>query len=172
MHHSNSHTKFVNSSILRNSFQVLLSSYKIRYIELFSPTMPPQRSAISNTQKAALRTQCQLRPHALNKDLQQWFQSTYSQTISLSSISEILSSRYSYLDSTENPYQNSKRRRPECWPELEKALYKWIQQAEGYISITGDVIREKVQFFWKNLPAYEGKEMPTFSNSWLHNFQS
>ena len=43
---------------------------------------------------------------------------------------------------------------------------------ERQIIITGDIIKEKAQFFWMNLSVYKEKEMPTFSNGWLQNFQS
>ena len=133
--------------------------------------MPPRKS-ITNAQKAALRTQRQLQPHLSNLEIRDWFQQTYNQSISPSSVSEILSSRYQSLDTTESLRPTLKKRRKEHWPELENALYQWIYQAETRIIISGEVIREKARFFWNNLPGYKEHKMPVFSNGWLHSFQS
>ena len=133
--------------------------------------MPPQKS-ITNAQKAALRTQRQLQPHLSNLEIRDWFQQTYNQSISPSSVSEILSSRYQSLDTTESLRPTLKKRRKEHWPELENALYQWIYQAEAHIIISGEVIHGKARFFWNNLPGYKEYKMPVFSNGWLHSFQS
>ena len=89
-------------------------------------------------------------------------------------MSRILSAKYSYLDSPQSASNNSllneKRHRPEQWPELEKSLFDWIQHAEGSITISQEVIREKARQFWPLL--YTGKEMPIFSNGWLRGFQA
>jgi hypothetical protein len=41
---------------------------------------------------------------------------------------------------------------------------------EGQIPISAEIIRQKAQSFWEKI--YPGQEMPTFSNGWLHNFQT
>lgn len=65
---------------------------------------------------------------------------------------------------------NDKRRRTEEWPELEGAIYEWMQRAGSQISISQEVIREKARQYWPKI--YPDKEMPTFSNGWLRGFQA
>lgn len=132
-----------------------------------------RRTAIPNTQKASLRAYRRLHPYSTIKHLQKWFLETYNHSLSASSISEILSSRYNFVDEPLTQHSsNSKRHRREYWPELEEALFLWIRRVEGQVIISGELIKEKARFFWGKLPVYEGKEMPTFSNGWLSGFQS
>lgn len=132
--------------------------------------MPRTRRPITNSQKAALRAQRHLKPYLSNLELLQWFKSEYNQEINPSSITRILSTKYAYLDSLSGErLLNNKRRRPEHWPQLEKALFDWIQRAEGQITISQEVLREKARQFWPVL--YPDKDMPTFSNGWLRGFQ-
>jgi hypothetical protein len=56
-------------------------------------------------------------------------------------------------------------------PELEVALFSWMQHAENSIAVSREVLRQKADFFWRNLEVYKGLEMPKFSNGWLDNFQ-
>ncbi|KAJ9272842.1 hypothetical protein DTO212C5_1103 [Paecilomyces variotii] len=134
-----------------------------------------RRNAISTAQKASLRAQRALNPKLSNIQLRNWFIQTYNQSIALSSVSEILSSRYNFLDSkTTHPrdLRDVKKRRQTDWPKLEEALFEWIQEAQTQIPITGEVIREKARQFWTKLPTYKGLKMPVFSNGWLTAFQS
>jgi hypothetical protein len=100
------------------------------------------------------------------KELQAWFHKTFRQSIATSSVSEILSFRYNYLD-MELPCQSQtkrKKNRRQQWPELEEQLSRWmmwmIRQQEQKDSsqsvgsrptkkltgtITGRIIREKAQ---------------------------
>lgn len=79
--------------------------------------------------------------------------------------------KYTNLDSLSNErLLNDKQHHPEQWPDLEQALFSWIQHAEERITISQEVIREKARQFWPAL--YPGKDMPTFSNGWLHGFQA
>jgi hypothetical protein len=128
------------------------------------------RTAIPNSQKAALRAQHHLKPYLSHSQLQAWYKEAYKQKINLSSISRILSKEYAFLDTIENHHLINKRRRTEHWPELEEALFEWIQQAEVQITISQEVIREKAKQFWPSI--YPEKEMPQFSNGWIRNFQS
>lgn len=138
--------------------------------------MPPRR-VISVDQKRSLRAQKRRDPSLSNITLCEWFKSTYQQPIALSSVSEILSSRYAFLDDTSvsqrAPTQRSdpKRLQREHWPELKDNLFQWMQRAEQHIMICAITLREKAEFFWRNLEKYRDKEMPSFSNSWLHGFQ-
>jgi hypothetical protein len=130
----------------------------------------PQRKSIPTSQKAALRARKRLYPNATQKDLREWFKDTYDHTLSSGLISDILSRKYDYLDADSLPSRDAKRQRRENWPELENALFEWIIRVEGQIPISAEIIRRKAQSFWEKI--YPGQEMPTFSNGWLHNFQT
>lgn len=104
------------------------------------------------------------------KELREWFQEAYNHTLSSGSILDILSPKYNHLDTGSLPHRDTKRQRRENWPKLENALFEWILRVEGQIPISAEIIRQKAQFFWANI--YPGQEMPTFSNGWLHNFQT
>jgi hypothetical protein len=82
-----------------------------------------KRKAILASQKAALRAHRSLHPNLSNQALKKWFENCYSRLINSSSVSEILSDKYSYLNEATS-YANSQRRRAEHWPELEAALYE------------------------------------------------
>ncbi|KAJ5721892.1 mariner-Tc1 transposon family protein [Penicillium malachiteum] len=129
------------------------------------------RSAISVEQKKALRAYKRDNPTKSNISISNWFKSTFQRPIALSSVSEILSKRYAFLDEQHQRQLAQQRFRREHWPELEDVLFQWIQHAERHITITSATLREKAEFFWKNLPNYEDLEMPTFSNGWLQGFQ-
>ncbi|OJD26867.1 hypothetical protein ACJ73_01747 [Blastomyces percursus] len=132
----------------------------------------PRRTAISLEQKTALRVHKSLHPALSHNALKQWFEAEYKQKIAQSSVSEILSKRYAHLDKPTNRLPSQKRYRREHWPELEEALFMWIQQAETSIPLTREAIRHKAQYFWENLSVYKNQEMPAFSNGWLHGFQT
>ena len=102
----------------------------------------PQRTRrpISNSQKAALRAQCHLKPSFSNFRLWKWFEETYEQSIGPSTISRVLSSQFAFLDTLHTHQLSGKRRRTEQWPELDQALFEWIQRAEGQITISQEVI--------------------------------
>lgn len=85
--------------------------------------MPPKkRLHMTAEQKATLRAYySSIHPPPEYKDIGIWFQQKYARPIAASSVSDILTSRYKYLDeSSIQPL--SKRRRVEKWPELEAAL--------------------------------------------------
>lgn len=111
-----------------------------------------KRAAISNQQGAALRAFYRTNHQRLEyKHHNEWFQGQYGRTIALSSVSEILSSRYNNLDTSTNTRFNAirhpKRRIVEKWPELKAALYEWTLPMEQRIAIGGDILKEKAVFF-------------------------
>ncbi|KAJ5410950.1 mariner-Tc1 transposon family protein [Penicillium crustosum] len=107
----------------------------------------PRRVAISIEQKQALRAHRRAFPTFPNIELKRWFEAKYQQVISTSSVSEILSAKYTHLDNPINRTQSQKRFRQEFWPELEDALFQWIQRVEATITISLYTIREKAEFF-------------------------
>lgn len=178
-----SYIKLLNPPVQGSCLDFLLFSYKIANIQaaksisgpqIFSIKMPQDnkttRSSISNHQKATLRAQHFLKPYLSYTALQNWFQESYNQRITPSSISRILSSRYEYLDTIQSHLLEDKRRRTEQWPELDNAVLEWIQRAQSQITISQEVIREKARQYWPII--YPEKEMPTFSNGWLRGFQA
>ena len=132
-----------------------------------------QRKSISVSQKAVLHAHKHLYSSATQKQLCEWFKATYDHILFSGLISDILFLKYSHLDSDSLPSwdccdsQDSKHQHHEHWSELEEALFEWILCVEEQIPISAEVIRQKAQFFWGGI--YPEKEMPTFSNDWLHN---
>lgn len=131
----------------------------------------PRRSAISLEQKKALREYRRLHPTVSNTAIKRWFEDSFQQRIAHSSVSEILSNRYGYLDHPIHRQPDQKRYRREQWPELENALALWIQRAQQHIAISSITVLENAEFFWGNLSVYKGRPMPSFSNGWLRGFQ-
>ncbi|KAJ5138426.1 jerky [Penicillium bovifimosum] len=114
------------------------------------------RQSISNRQRATLREQHRLRPQATQKQLADWYFETYGHRPTLSTVSVILSSKFqSRYWSDRAPLER------EALPRL----------AFGETPTSQEIIREKARFFWNQLPAYEGMEMPIFSNGWLAHFK-
>ncbi|KAJ6020878.1 hypothetical protein N7540_006382 [Penicillium herquei] len=103
----------------------------------------PSRSAISIEQKKALRAYKRDNPTISNIAIGHWFKATFQRPIALSSVSEILSKRYTFLDEQHQRQLAQQRNRREQWPVLENALAQWIQQAEQHIAITSATIHEK-----------------------------
>jgi len=82
--------------------------------------MPP-RHTITAEQKVALRAQRKISPNQSNLELRKWFEATFNQRITPSSVSEILSSRFNSLDHQPHHLKQN-RRRVQAWPDLENAL--------------------------------------------------
>lgn len=132
------------------------------------------RQSITASQKASLRAYHKSNPSLDNKSLRQWFSQTYHQSISQSSVSEILSSRYEYLDhiAQEKHLQNSKRCRSERWPLLEAALRQWLIGRGDQTPITTDLLREKARYLFQGIAEYRGIRVPKFSNRWIEGFRA
>jgi hypothetical protein len=64
--------------------------------------MKHTHNAIPNSQKAALRAQHQLKPYLSLIQLQKWYEEAYNQKITVSSISQIISNKYAFLDTIAN----------------------------------------------------------------------
>jgi hypothetical protein len=135
------------------------------------PSPAPRRLTITLEQKRALRAHKKQHPQLSNLAIKQWFEDIYKQRISPPSVSEILSKKYDYLDDLNARRLHRKHNYKERWPELEEALFAWVQRAEHEITISGETIRQKAEFFWGKLDVYGGMEMPKFSNGWLFKFQ-
>ena len=137
--------------------------------------MPHQ--AISEAQKKALRTWFrQQYPKPCQRDCIPWFESQFNQQIRPSTVSDILSDRYIYLDNRPVHPATDKhptyRQRPANWPILEDILYQWQQGIESRNGlVTGDMLIEKARQIWPQIPDYQNFPAPEFSTGWLHNFK-
>lgn len=129
-----------------------------------------KRTTITNRERLALRNKHKSKPHLTQLQLKDWFKEEYHQEISKTTVSRVLSVEYDWLDTAKDYQLNAKKIRTENWPELEKALHEWIQLAENKSAITQELIRQKARQFWPYI--YPEKQMPGFSNGWLHGFQN
>lgn len=107
--------------------------------------MPPQK-AISIEQKINLQQYKAAIPSLSLKSLQSWFESRHSHSISISSVQEIISPQYIFLDSFFKRPTSLKQIHHEHWLKLEAVLYKWISQAEKDIPKSADIIWAKDSF--------------------------
>lgn len=134
----------------------------------------PQSSKklVSDVQRKALRDHVHSQPRRpTQKACIAWFYAQYNHRLSQSTVSDILSSQYQYLDSKSNP-STSLRKSTGQWQDLENILYEWQQTLDlrgAYIS--GDILIEKAHQIWNSLPQYHGQPPPLFSNGWLHRFK-
>lgn len=132
--------------------------------------MPVKRTAYTADEKRALRAH-----HAANKKLSQsglcaWFAAKFGKPIRQPTVSEVLSSQYSYLDE-ELSQPARKRFKQPAHPDLERMLADWHFRAQKDVTITGDVLREKAHQFWTRLPQYRNLKQPSWSDGWLDNFK-
>ena len=148
------------------------------------PMNPPSnkrpRRAILNSQKKALRVWYYDDSHhaILGKSkleaCSHWWNQQYGYTISNSTISEIISSKYAHLNEDESLHRrDAKRDRSAKWKALEEALFEWEQRYEGADHVvTGEVLRVKATEFWSKLPCYQDQPVPKWTDGWLTGFKS
>lgn len=133
--------------------------------------MAKSRVAVSNEQKAALREYRRQHPYRNGKQIAQWFEERFNHKINESQVSKYCSQRFSKV---EEPARATavQRIRASKWPELEIALSQWSYRMElKKATVTGDLLKTQAERFWQTLACYQGKEMPQFSNGWLHGFK-
>lgn len=148
--------------------------------------MGPQRTAIPNPQRAALRAWVRSsHPRPTLVQARKWYEQQYHHKLSISTVGESLSEKYVFLDSpAELPptagsrkpkflTQTKSRIRPGEWPDLERALILWHEAVtdQGGV-ITGDILQEKAGEIWDRLPSSQGKNKPVFSSGWLTGFKA
>ena len=90
-----------------------------------------------------------------------------------STCSEILSQKWAFLDDISISSKNdSSKAREAHWKELEEALFEWKQRyGAGNNPLTGAILREKAQEFWRELPCYQGLPAPKLSEGWITRFK-
>lgn len=131
---------------------------------------PPKR--LSDVQRKALRDWVHSQSRRpTQKACIAWFQAHYNHRLSQSTVSDILSPQYHYLDSECNP-SSATRKGIGQWQDLEAILYEWHHTLDckgAYIS--GDILIEKARQIWSSLPQYRDQPPPAFSSGWLHRFK-
>lgn len=131
---------------------------------------PRQRKCFTDIERQRLRLYHRNYPSATPHQLASWFESEFGRRVSNSSVYDILSAKYAYLDTTEATDAVRKKKGPQC-PELEEDLYKWWQEVQPR-EVNGRELRMKANEIWQNLPAYHGEKAPSFSDGWLSNWRA
>jgi hypothetical protein len=77
----------------------------------------------------------------------------YGYSLSSSTASDILSAKYTFLDSdTSNIQASAKRKRSAKWTVLEEALSQWAFQFDSVHGVvSGDLLRVKATELWQRL---------------------
>ena len=130
-----------------------------------------KRKAITALQKEALRARKRQYGSLSQAELAMWFEEVYKRPIAQSSVAEILSSRYEYLDSALPANGDRKKARKAVNPELEHILLDWFHTMEGKVPLSGLVVKEQAAWFWQRMPQFRDLETPAFSDGWLQGFK-
>jgi hypothetical protein len=131
---------------------------------------PRQRKCFTDRERQRLRLYHRNHPGATPHQLASWFEGEFGRRVSDSSVYDILSAKYAYLDTTEATDAVRKKKGPQC-PELEEELYKWWQEVQPR-EANGRELRTKANEIWQNLPAYHREKAPSFSDGWLSNWRA
>ena len=140
-----------------------------------------RRRSITNAQRRALRAwffndSFSSMDRKAQSDASLWWKETYGYHLNSSTVSEILSYKYAYLDEedlqlTGAARSDRKRDRSAKWPELEEDLSSWVyhyQAAGGQVS--GPMLRQKATELWYQLPCYRDQLCPKWSDGWRARF--
>jgi hypothetical protein len=114
--------------------------------------------------------------HRKHKDAIAWWKHAYSTELPPSTCSDILSTKWAFLDDRELSKHEAnvqKGRKPQ-WSTLEAALIEWqirydLHPDSG--STTGALLRLKATEFWEKLPEYNGLPCPKWTEGWLSGFK-
>ena len=133
-----------------------------------------RRRAITDAERKAVRVyHAQANhPKPSGKALVNFFLESFNHRPSESTISDILSSQYSYLDGGHPLRLEQKKIRVANWVDLEDCLFEWQQRMESKrATVTGDLLKGMARQFWAKLSQYTGMPEPGFSNGWLKAFK-
>ena len=142
-----------------------------------STSQVKRRRPITDVQRKDLRVHKQVLIQnngrwSLN-EIVDFFYMKYDRDLNKSSISEILSDKFSHLDKEDyalNP--DSKRRNEFKWSDLEAALFDWQQRmTTGKNVITDTALKEMAERIFYRLPQYRNADPPQFSKYWLKNYK-
>ena len=133
-----------------------------------------KRYAISERQKQALRRAKAANSLMTQQQLREWFQNEFGRPISQSTVTEILSKRYNYLDN-ETISKNTVpvfRRVNADYPILEKALVEYVDMLNRKkLNVNGEMIVEAAKRLWFLMPEYRNVAEPKWSTGWLSLFK-
>jgi hypothetical protein len=124
-----------------------------------------RRVPFTDIERQKLRMQHKNFPSLAQQGLIAWFEQEFGRQISPSSVSEILSSKYSRLDDI-NITVTTRKKGGSQWAELEDALFKQWRELQP-CSLTLEKLREKALEIWKKMPAMQESKKPSFSDGWL-----
>ncbi|KAJ5648646.1 hypothetical protein N7490_005018 [Penicillium lividum] len=130
------------------------------------------RKGVSEAQKQAVRAYwANSDPRPTQRDCVVWFQTKYNRSITRSTISRILSSKYAHLDT--GPATASMRRSSSQWPILDQKLAEWLERytASGKRANQA-LIQYKAAEYWGQIPEYQDLPKPAFSEGWVHRFKN
>lgn len=130
---------------------------------------PKQRISFTDAERQMLRRYHKDQPSLTPQQLASWFQGELGRKVSNSSIYDILSEKYAYLDDTEAS-DTSRRNRGPQWMELEDALFQWWRRVQPR-DVTGKELKSRANEIWRTLPACHGKKVPSFSDGLLTNWR-
>jgi hypothetical protein len=150
---------------------ILYYNGRLFLIPLYTMSPPPAkrpRQAISHSQRNALRAWYRDSATGSKKtlaDASVWWNSQYGYILNSTTASDILSSKYAFLDNNDSDKAaNTKRDRGPKWEVLEAALADWALRL-------GDLLRLKATEFWNKLPHYQGQVCPSWSDGWFEGFK-
>ena len=133
-----------------------------------------RRQAIPDDQKKALRDWYRSQyPRPRQRECIPWFNERFNHQVSASTVCEILSDRYQFLDTTSpSAPLSSLKHRSSNWPILEGALFDWLRTLESHGGrASGDEIIERARYTWHQIPQYRDQQIPEFSGGWLAGFR-
>jgi hypothetical protein len=130
---------------------------------------PKQRISFTDVERQRLRGYDQDHPSLTRHQLASWFKTEFGRRVSNSSICDMLSDKYAYLDTAEASDTTRRNRGPQ-WVELEDSLFKWWQEVQP-CDVSGKELRLKANEIWQTLPVCKGRKSPSFSDGWLTNWR-
>jgi hypothetical protein len=129
-----------------------------------------QRISFTDKERQRLREYHTNNPSFTPQQLASWFGIEFGRKVSNSSVYDILSDKYAYLDDAEASDAARRKKGPQ-WVELEGALFKWWQDVQPR-EVTGKELRNKANEIWQVLPTCQGKKQPSFSDGWLTSWRA
>ena len=134
------------------------------------------RKAIANSQRRALRAWYfdQSDGPKTQADASVWWQQAYGYHLNSSTVSEILSYKYDFLEA-EPCNEARKRDRPAKWEELDEELITWVLWYESFAgegSVTSSMLRQRGTELWYSMPCYQGLPVPKWSEGWRNCFMA
>ncbi|GJC98971.1 centromere binding protein B [Colletotrichum higginsianum] len=144
-----------------------------------------RRKSIANSQRRALRAWFYDTTNGPKSqaDASVWWKEAYGYHLNSSTVSEILSYKYDFLDVTDasasanaNAASDERRRdRPTKWEVLEQELVAWVFSYESVVgegSVTSSMLRQRGTELWNSLPCYQGMPEPKWSEGWRSRFKA